>query len=103
MKKYVVALSVLALVLLVGSYALAADKTTVKGKVSVTKNDEGAVTAIKVTAGEVVYNVTLDDNGKKVAEMDKKTVEIVGVVTTKEEVKWIAVETCKAVEEKKPE
>lgn len=73
-------------------------KVTVVGTVSVTKDDAGAVTAVTVTAQDAAYSVTLDENGKKLAELDGKEVEVMGVVTEKDGVKWITVESFKEVE-----
>jgi maltose-binding protein MalE len=50
---------------------------TVKGTVSVVKDANGVVTAVKLTVAEekVVYNVTLDKEGMELAKMDGKEVE----------------------------
>lgn len=88
---------------------------TLTGTVSVEKNDDGAVVKAALTVGEeTVYHIVLDDNGKKLAAMDEKTVEVSGVVNKKEvEVKddddntvkmtelWLTVKSVKEVEVKK--
>jgi len=86
-----VALAVLVLALC-GSVALAADMT-LTGVVTVTKDEAGKVTAVKLTVKdgdkEVVYTVNpvCCDNCKKVADMAGKTVKVTGTVTEKEGVK----------------
>ena len=87
-------------VALTTSMVLAAEKVTVTGTVAVSKDDAGAVTAVKVTSGDVTYSVTLDENGKKLADLAGKKVEVTGTVEVKDEVKWITVENSKAVETK---
>ncbi|MBM4144574.1 MAG: hypothetical protein FJ225_13445 [Lentisphaerae bacterium] len=72
----------------------ASEAKTVAGVVAVTKDDAGAVTAVKV--GDVA--IALDDNGKKVAEMDGKKVEVTGTMKNK----MLVVATVKAVEEEAP-
>jgi hypothetical protein len=51
---------------------------TVKGVVSVAKDANGVVTAVKLTVGEgkVVHNVVLDKEGMELAKMDGKEVEV---------------------------
>jgi len=68
----------------VGAMVLAADEAvTLTGKVSVTKGDDGKVTAIKLAVGEVTYNVTLNDKGMGLAELDKKVAKVTGTVADK--------------------
>ena len=64
---------------------------TVKGVVSVTKDDAGAVTSAKVDERAIA----VDDNGKKVAAMVGKKVEVTGKIKDSK----LVVETVKAVEE----
>ncbi|MCY3024306.1 MAG: hypothetical protein NTW87_35465 [Planctomycetota bacterium] len=55
--------------------------------------------AATVKVGNVVYKLTKDENGKKVAaEAKDKKVEIKGNVEEKDGVKWITVTSCKIVE-----
>jgi uncharacterized protein YggE len=79
---------------------------TIIGTVTVTKAADGTVTAIKLTekAGdaEVAYAVVLDDNGKKLAELDGKKVEVTGTVAGRDAVKNLTVKTSKEVKEEKP-
>ena len=64
---------------------------TVKGVVSVTKDEAGVVTAVKVAERAIA----VDDNGKKVAAMDGQKVEVTGRMKDK----VLAVQTIKAVVE----
>ncbi|MFA7185962.1 MAG: hypothetical protein WC082_13765, partial [Victivallales bacterium] len=85
------------------------------GTLSVEKNDSDAVVKATLTVGEeTVYQIVLDDNGKKLAAaLADKTVEVTGAVSKKEvETKddddntvkttelWLTVKSFKAVEEK---
>ena len=58
------------------------------GTLSVEKNDDGVVVNATLTVSgesEVVYNVVLNENGKKLAaDMADKKVEVTGTVTKKE-------------------
>ena len=92
------------------------------GTVSVDKDFEGGIEKVTLTVStknsegeesEVAYHITLDANGKKLAEMDGKKVEV-SAVLSKKEVKtkndegetetstelWLTVKSCKAVEVK---
>ena len=64
----------------------AAESTKVQGLVSVTKDADGAITAVTLTTAEgAVYNVTLDENGMKLGEeMADKNVEVEGTVAEQE-------------------
>jgi uncharacterized protein YggE len=90
--------------LITASAVLSADapaepkKVTVVGTVTVTKDDAGVVTSVTVTTKDAAYSVTLDENGKKLAELAGKEVEVTGVVTEKDGVKSITVESFKEVE-----
>ena len=80
----------------------AEEKKTVKltGEVEATYDDDGNLTAAKLTVGKDVYSITLDAKGKKCAEeMDCKKAEITCTVTEKDKAKWIAVESYKEIEE----
>lgn len=58
---------------------------TLTGTISVEKNDENAVVKATLTVGEeTVYQIVLDDNGKKLAALADKTVEVTGTVAKKE-------------------
>ena len=55
--------------------------------------------AATVKDGKVIYKITKDENGKKVAaEAMGKKVELKGNVQDKNGVKWISVTSCKIVE-----
>ena len=80
----------------------AQQKVTVVGKVSVTEDDDWNVTAAKLTTDAgVVYQIVLNEKGKKLAaEMDGAKVQVTGTVATKEgSAKWLTVLTFKEVEE----
>jgi hypothetical protein len=64
------------------------------GRVSVTKDTKGAVTAAQFESRRRgTYNIVLDAKGKELAEkMADKMVVITGTVTTKDDVKWLTVE-----------
>lgn len=75
------------------------EKVTITGVVSVTRSDEGDITAVMVTTKEAAYMVTLDEKGMELGEeMENKDVEVTGVVSEKDEMKWITVESYKEVE-----
>lgn len=81
----------------------------VVGTVAVTKekvkDDAGAqaevIKSITLTSGKkdapAVYNVVLDDNGKKLAEFDGKRVKATGTIAEKDGNKWLTVQTCEEV------
>lgn len=102
----------------------AAKAQTMTGAVSVAKDFEGAIEKVTLTVSvknsegeesEVAYSVTLDENGKKLAALDGKKVEV-SAVLTKKEIKtqndegetetstqlWLTVKSFKAVEVKAP-
>ncbi|MFH1370401.1 MAG: hypothetical protein ABII09_03840 [Planctomycetota bacterium] len=99
-----VALVAAALSLFAASAVFGADapaepkKVTVTGVVSVTKSDEGVVTAVMVTSKDAAYSVTLDEKGMELSELASKEVEVTGVETEKDGMKWITVESYKEVE-----
>ena len=80
----------------------AEQKVTVVGKLSVTEDDDWNVTAAKVTTdGRVVYQIVLDEKGKKLAaEMDGAKVEVTGKLVKKGgPAKWLAVISFKEIVE----
>jgi hypothetical protein len=112
MKSMIKSLVVCALVLALGAgYIFAAQEkkteekkaeaapaqVTVVGKVMVTKDAQGAVTAIKLVAEKATYNVTLDAKGKELANMANKQVDAKGTVADKAGVKTITVKEFKEV------
>ncbi|HUT35309.1 MAG TPA: hypothetical protein VNE39_17600 [Planctomycetota bacterium] len=77
----------------------------IMGTVAVTK-DADTIKSITITSGKkdapVVYCVVLDDNGKKVAELDGKKVKATGTVEEKDGNKWLTVATCEELVKKPP-
>jgi hypothetical protein len=71
-----------------------AESVTIKGKIMVTKDAEGKITAVKLHSMlKGMYSITLDAMGKELGEkMDGKTVEATGVETAKDTEKWLTVE-----------
>ena len=72
----------------------AAAAVTVSGTVAVTKGDDGAIKSIMLSEDKehgAVYSVTMDDNGKKLADHDKKMVKAMGTVTEKDGAKMLTV------------
>ncbi|MBN1879013.1 hypothetical protein JW823_02790 [bacterium] len=68
------------------------------GKVTAVKNDMGDLISINLlvteNAVETEYRITLDDMGKKLAEMDGMTVNATGTVTDVEGLKWLTITEC---------
>ena len=92
-------------ILLLGMIVLAlcvsvvmAEEIVVQGTVAVTKDADNNITAITLNAGEVVYSVVLNEKGKELATSDGKKVEVRGVVTEKDKVKFIEVNSFKVIE-----
>jgi hypothetical protein len=108
MKRYLIPAVVVATVLfLFTANTLAADPNTpvvpkvIKGVVGVTKDKEGTITSVTITHRALKYFVTLDEKGKEMGmKMDGKTVEARGIITVKDEQKWLTVE--KYVQYQKP-
>ena len=110
MKKLITLTLVIALVAFLSvSFAKAADanapkaeSVTIKGKISVTKDANGVITAVKLhSMMKGMIMITLDAMGKELGEkMDGKTVEATGVETAKDNEKWLTVE--KYTEVQKP-
>jgi uncharacterized protein YxeA len=71
--------------------AVAAKEETVKGKVGVVKDKDGKVTEITLTAGDVKYMVTINEEGKKLEALAGKEVKATGTVLAKGDVKWLTV------------
>jgi hypothetical protein len=72
-------------------------QTVVKGTVSVTKDDTGKITAIKITGkkDEHVYEVVLDAKGLELCgKLAGKIVRATGTVEIKDGVNWLTVEKC---------
>lgn len=79
--------------------AVEAEKVTVVGTVSVTEDGDWNITSAKVTTkAGVVYHITLDVNGKALAnKMEMEEVEVTGTVREKNETKWLTVISYKKV------
>src|SRR3989304_3667772 len=69
----------------------APETVTVVGTVSVVKDANGVITAVKLMAKEAMYNVELDKEGLKLADFDGKEAEVQGTVSKKGEENWITV------------
>lgn len=54
------------------------EKVPLTGTVSVEKNEKDKVKAVTLTVDETAYKVRLDKNGRKLAELDGKKVEVTG-------------------------
>jgi hypothetical protein len=82
---------------LVFTRAASAEEQTITGIVRAAAPD--APEAATVRVGDVVYKVTKDDNGRKVAtDANGKKAEIKGTVEDRDGVKWITVISAKLVE-----
>jgi len=91
-----VAALVVGVVLAVG--AAEAKAETVKGTVSVAKDDAGKVTGVTLKAGDVTYTLA-GDKVKDLEGLDKKVVEVTGKVEEKEGKKVLTVESFKEVKD----
>ena len=83
--------AVVALCVILAAGKLFAEDVTITGVVHVTWSEGGEATATTLVVEEVVYNITLDDNGEILAGFDGKRVKIIGTVTEQAGVKWITV------------
>jgi len=74
----------------------AAEVRLVIGKVTAAANAQEAAT---VKVGNVIYKITKDANGRKVAAgANGQKVEIKGIVTETNGIPWMTVTSCKIVE-----
>jgi P pilus assembly chaperone PapD len=99
--------SLLALFACAGVVA-AEDAVTLKGTVSVTEDETGAITAVTLTTGEgtnkVKYAVDLDAKGRELGQKAKnKSAEVTGIVGGKEGAKTLKVTVYKVAEAAKPD
>jgi len=90
--------AMLSLLFVFSGVAIAADAVKVTGTVSVTKDDDGNITAVKITAGETAIKVALDENGKKLgAALAGKKAEVTGTYEGEGDAKVLKVEAFKEV------
>ena len=73
---------------------------TLQGFVSTYVDANGVVESVQLTTDEnVTYEVVLDEKGIELGKkMDGKEVEVNGIVTEKDEQKWVKVQSFKALE-----
>jgi hypothetical protein len=86
---------------ILASTCFAAEGEAIKsqGVVSVTKDANEVITAVQLVTDAGTYNVELDAKGLELGEdMDGQKVEIEGVVSEKDNQKWLKVLMFKAVE-----
>ncbi len=103
-KKQTIGVALLAMLtaVLLASTCFAAEGETVKlqGIVSVTSDANDAITSVQLDADAGTYNVELDAKGLELGEnMEGEKVEVEGVVSEKDNQKWLKVLTFDAVEE----
>ena len=74
---------------------------TLQGFVSTSTDANNVIKSVRLTTDEnIIYEVALDEKGIELGEkMDGKQVEVKGIVTEKDEQKWIEVQSFKALEE----
>jgi hypothetical protein len=78
---------------LFASTCFATEGETVKsqGLVSVTRDANDVITAVKLAADAGTYNIELDAKGLELGEMDGQMVEVEGIVSQKDNQKWLKV------------
>ncbi|MDI6775149.1 MAG: hypothetical protein QME60_07130 [Verrucomicrobiota bacterium] len=100
--KKLAALVVFCVVALVAASVVVAEEvkaTELSGAVAVVKDDAGAVTSVSITtAAKETVAVKLDDEGKKLAAMEKKQVRVTGTVEGEEGQKTATVQKAVVVE-----
>ena len=105
-KIYVVGLTVYFITFCVflgsGGFLVAGERIIVDGKISTIKDNIGNITMLNLlTDGGEVFNITLNENGKKLGkEMDGKMVEVIGEVYDRGGDMWMEVRSYKKFEEK---
>ena len=74
---------------------------TVQGFVSTYVDANDVIESVQLTTiGDITYEVVLDERGTELGEnMDGKEVEVKGIVTEKDEQKWIKVQSFKPLAE----
>lgn len=87
--------------LMITSISLGAEQLkTIKGKITITRDDAGNKSIILIDKQGTKYNLIPGENNKKLAEMDKKTVKITGILSIKENTKTIIVQKHNQIQEK---
>jgi hypothetical protein len=78
---------------ILASTCFAAEGEAVKtqGVVSVTRDANDVITAVQLAADAGTYNIELDAKGLELGEMDGQKVEVEGVVSEKDDQKWLKV------------
>lgn len=87
---------------LLASNCFAAEGETVKlqGVVSVIRDANDVITSVQLTTDAVTYNVELDEKGKELGEnMEGQKAQVEGVVSEKDNQKWLKVLMFSPVEE----
>jgi hypothetical protein len=75
-------------------------KVTLEGFVSVLRDANDVITSVQLITDEEAYEVVLDKKGLELGEeMEDEVVEVEGVLTEKDEEKWLKVFTYEAIEE----
>jgi len=70
------------------------DPNAIRGRVVVTLNDSGTVTAVKIeNRKQGGWNVVLDAKGLELAQAANKMVSVEGTVATQDGEKWVTVES----------
>lgn len=74
---------------------------TLRGFVSTSADANNVIKSVRLTTDEnIIYEVALDEKGIELGKkMDGKQVEVTGIVTEKDEQKWIEVQSFKALDE----
>ena len=82
------------------TFLVAGERTIVDGKISAIKDSRGNITAVNlITDGGEVFNITLNENGKKLGkEMDGKWVEVIGGISVKDDKAWLEVKSYEKIE-----
>ena len=90
------------LFLVYSTFLTAGERIIVEGIVDATKDPNGNIIAVKLNLkaeGVDVFNITLDESGKKLGkQMDGKWVEVIGDVSVKGDKTWLEVKSYKKVE-----
>jgi hypothetical protein len=100
-KMGIVFLAMLTTVLLASTcFAAGGETVKLQGVVSVTRDANDVITSVQLAADAGTYNVGLDAKGLELGDsMEGQKVEVEGVVSEKDNQKWLKVLMFKAVEE----